>query len=184
MLDGVSKTPLARLAMEYSGMLTELQQSMEDDEKANRWSSFFTRIRDSEECYFRGLWSSLIATNEEIIHDASSEFPRWTLFNLEQFVCESIFNEPVILRTKIEGRKRSSPLDLLNMSTHLNAIFIIYHRGLSDAGIKLIYANIARSVQIKVKILRYVADSTAEGMDRNQVIEGVNVLRARLTRDF
>jgi len=106
------------------------------------------------------------------------------LFNLEQFVCESIFNEPVILRTKIEGRKRSSPLDLLNMSTHLNAIFIIYHRGLSDAGIKLIYANIARSVQIKVKILRYVADSTAEGMDRNQVIEGVNVLRARLTRDF
>ena len=70
-LDGVFDTPVLDLAQNYLTTLAEIGESMLADKNADRGIAFFSRIRDVNECYYRTLWSCLIATREEIVHDAN-----------------------------------------------------------------------------------------------------------------
>jgi hypothetical protein len=176
-LDGVFDTPVLDLAQNYLAILVEIGQSMIADKNADRRVAFFSRIRDVNECYYRGLWSCLIATKEEIVHDASNEQPRKTLFNLEKIVCEHILEQPPVLATKTDHRKNSSPLSLLNMATHMNANFVIYHRRLNQDSIGRTYDMIVGNLQNEIRVLQYVRDSLASGAEKRDIFAGIRAIR-------
>jgi hypothetical protein len=60
----------------YSDALEEMLNSSHDDIKFDRRADYITRLRPAMECYMKGIWVGLLATPEEIIHDASGEKPR------------------------------------------------------------------------------------------------------------
>jgi hypothetical protein len=176
-LDGVFNTPLLDLAQNYISTLVELEQSMLDDKNADRRIAFFSRIRDVNECYYRALWSCLIATKEEIVHDASNENPRQTLSALEKIVCEQIFNQSPVLAKRLDHRRNSSPLNILNTATHMNANFVIYHGGLNEDSVSRTYVMILGNLQNEIRVLRYVKDSLTSGVERPTILAGVRVIR-------
>jgi hypothetical protein len=176
-LDGVFKTPLVDLIQNYISTLVELQQSILDDRKTDRRIAFFARIRDLNECYYRALWSGLIATSEEIVHDASNENPRQTLSKLEKIVCEQVFNQQPVLAKRFDHRRNSSPLNILNTATHMNANFVTYHRTLTDDSITLTYNTILGNLQIEIRVLEYVRDSLASQVERPAILDGIRAIR-------
>lgn len=176
-LDGVFTTPTLDLAQNYLVTLVELEQSMIADTVADRRVAFFTRIRDVNECYYRALWSCLIATPEEIVHDASTDQPRKTLSNLEKIVCEQILNQRPVLATPTDHRKNSSPLNILNTATHMNANFVTYHRKLNQDSITRTYDMILGNLQNEIRVLQYVRDSLANGVERGEIFSGIRAIR-------
>jgi len=176
-LDGVFRSPLLDLAQNYVALLVELEQSMVSDKVADRRAAFFTRIRDVNECYYRALWSCLIATREEIVHDASNENPRQTLSTLEKIVCEQIFGQSPVLAKRLDHRRNSSPLNLLNTATHMNANFVIYHRGLNEDSVSRTYAMILGNLQNEIRLLQYVRDCLSSGVERQDIFSGIRAIR-------
>jgi len=176
-LDGVFNTPVVVLAQNYISTLVELEQSMLDDKNTDRRVAFFSRIRDVNECYYRAVWSCLIATKEEIVHDASNENPRQTLSALEKIVCEQGFNQSPVLAKRLDHRRNSSPLNILNTATHMNANFVIYHRGLNEDSVSRTYTMILGNLQNEIRVLRNVRDLQASRVERPPILEGVRAIR-------
>ena len=143
--------------------------------------AFISRLRDSEECYFKGLWVGLIATPEEVVHDASGAKPRKTLAKLEEIVAKTVFNEDTTLSKNLA--EPSEPgfkaMDLLNTSTHLTAMFLIYRSELPDADVANMYAWGLRRIQTQAAHLNYSSDELKTGKDRKDIINGLREFRKK-----
>ncbi len=81
-------------------MMLEIGMSMQNDAVDNRKGAFITRLRDYKECYFKGLWVGLMATPEQIVHDASGEKPWLMLAELAKRVCTTVYDEDSKLSVK------------------------------------------------------------------------------------
>ena len=89
---------------------------MRNDANNNRKGAFIARLRDYKECYLKGLWVGLMATPEEIVHDASGEKPRLTLTKLVKRVGTEIFHEEskVSARCLTQRNTKFEAMDILN----------------------------------------------------------------------
>ena len=177
----ILNTPAWSLVRDYAALLLELGASMRDDASNNRKGAFISRLRDSEECYFKGLWVGLIATPEEVVHDASGAKPRKTLAKLEEIVAKTVFNEDTTLSKNLA--EPSEPgfkaMDLLNTSTHLTAMFLIYRSELPDADVPNMYAWGLRRIQTQAAHLNYSSDELKTGKDRKDIINGLREFRKK-----
>jgi hypothetical protein len=177
----ILNTPAWALVRDYAALLLELGASMRDDASSNRKGAFISRLRDSEECYFKGLWVGLIATPEEVVHDASGANPRKTLAKLEEIVAKTVFNEDTTLSKNLAdpGEPGFKAMDILNTSTHLTAMFLIYRSELLDADAANMYARGLRRIQTQTAHLNYSSDELKAGRDRKDIIDGLRKLRKK-----
>jgi hypothetical protein len=152
---------------------------MRDDALANRKGAFITRLRDCKECYFKGLWTGLIATPEEIVHDASGEKPWMMLAELAKRVSKTVLDEDSTLSKNLAdpGKTKFKAMDILNASTHLTAFFILQRSQLSNAEAKSMYDKVLRSVEMEAVHLNYVSEALKAGKDRKDIINGVRSMR-------
>jgi hypothetical protein len=181
--DGVLKVihgiELWKLVHDYMALMVEIGMSMQSDATENRKGAFITRLRDYKECDFKGLWIGLMATPEEIVHDASGERPWWMLAKLEKLVSETVFNEKTVLSAPLisPSSAKFKAMDILNTSTHLTALFLLHRSQLSDIDAKSMYKKVLKSVQMEAAHLRYVSEALEHGKDKHDVICGIRSMR-------
>jgi hypothetical protein len=181
--DGVLKVihgiETSKLVYDYMALLTELGVSMQSDAIGNRKGAFITRLRDCEECYFKGLWVGLMATPEEIVHDASGERPRRMLAKLEKIVSETVFNEETRLSATLVGPSSTKfkAMDVLNTSTHLTALFLLHRSHLTDMDAKDMYAKALKHIHVEAAHLKYVSEALECGKDKKDIICGIRSMR-------
>src|SRR3990172_11768219 len=140
-----------KLVHDYMSVMVEIGVSMRNDANNNRKGAFIARLRDYKECYLKGLWVGLMATPEEIIHDASGEKPWLTLTKLVKRVGMTIFDE--------EGKVSASPLtqrkakfdamDILNTSMRLTPLFLLHWGLMSDLEAKRMYGSVLKSIEME-----------------------------------
>jgi hypothetical protein len=143
----------------YADVLEEILLSMRDDAANNRRGAFMSRLRDYKECFFKGLWVGLIATPEQVLHDASGEPPHIMFTHLSKQVCPYVFGtESAFTQVHVSPENvEFTAMGLLNASTHMSPLFLENLRILPDAAVQQMYNVIAISVQNNVATLRYVA---------------------------
>ena len=183
--DGVLKVIHAiepwKLVGNYMALMLEICVSMQNDADNNRKGAFITRLRDYTECYFKGLWVGLMATPEQVVHDASGEQPWLMLAKLAKRMSTSVFGEDSTLSTNLAdpGKKEFKAMDILNTSTHLTALFLLYRNQLSNAEAKSMYDKVLRNVQMEAAHLKYVSEALKAGTDRKDIIDGIRNLRKK-----
>jgi len=181
--DGVLKVIHAiepwKLVHDYMAMMLEIGVSMQNDAVDNRKGAFITRLRDYKECYFKGLWIGLMATPEEVVHDASGGKPWLMLAELAKRVSETVFGEDSTLSKNLAdpGKTKFKAMDILNTSTHLTALFLLHRSRLSDAEAKSMYDKVLKSVEMEAAHLKYVSEALKAGKDRKDIIDGIRNLR-------
>jgi len=181
--DGILKVIHAiqpwKLVYDYMAMMLEIGVSMRNDAVDNRKGAFITRLRDYKECYFKGLWVGLMATPEEIVHDASGERPWLMLAELAKRVSTTVFDEDSTLSKNLAdpGKTKFKAMDILNTSTHLTALFLLHRSQLSDAEAKTMYHKVLKSVQMEAAHLKYVSEALEAGKDKKDIINGIRSMR-------
>lgn len=181
--DGVLKVIHAiepwKLVRDYMGMMLEIGVSMQNDAVDNRKGAFITRLRDYKECYFKGLWIGLMATPEDVVHDASGERPWLMLAELAKRVSETVFGQDSTLSKNLAdpGKTKFKAMDILNTSTHLTALFLLHRSHLSDTEAKSMYAKVLKSVEMEAAHLKHVFEALKAGNDRKDIIGGIRNLR-------
>jgi hypothetical protein len=166
---------------DYMAMMLEIGLSMRNDADNNRKGAFITRFRHYKECYFKGLWVGLMATPEEIVHDASAERPWFMLAELAKNVSKTIFDEGSKLSENLAdpGKTIFTPLKVLNSSTHLTALFLLFRSQLSDADAKSMYVRCLKDVEMEAAHLKYVFEALKAGKDRKDIIDGIRNMRKK-----
>jgi hypothetical protein len=169
------------LVRDYMAVMLEIRVSMQNDAVDNRKGAFITRLRDCKECYFKGLWVGLMATPEEIVHDASGERPRFMLAELAKRVSKTVFDEDSKLSENLAdpGKTKLTPLNILNTSTHLTALFLLFRRQLSDEEAKSMYDKVLKNVKMEAAHLEYVFEALKAGKDRKDIIDGIRNMRKK-----
>lgn len=164
------------LVSDYADALEELLLSMRDDAANDRRGAFMSRLRDYKECFLKGLWIGLIATPEQVLHDASGAPPHNLMFARlakqvfpDIFGIESAFTQVHVSPENVEF----TAMNLLNASTHMSPLFLGYRRILCQAAVQQMYTVIDTSVQNEVTILRYVAGMLKAGKPKDVVIGAV-----------
>ncbi len=181
--DGVLKVIHAvdpwKLVRDYMAMMLEIRVSMQNDAADNRKGAFITRLRDCKECYFKGLWTGLMATPEEVVHDASGGKPWLMLAELAKRVSKTVFAEDSTLSKNLAdpGKVKFKAMDILNASTHLTALFLLHRSQLSDAEAKSMYEKVLKSVEMEAAHLRYVSEALKAGKGRKDIIDGIRNMR-------
>jgi hypothetical protein len=167
------------LVDQYQKLMLEIFASMQNDAVGNRSGAFLTRLRDAEECYFKGLWVGLMASPEEIVHDSSGESPWWTLATFEKWVSKTVFDNESRLSAKLSapGNPDFKAMDTLNASTHLTAKFLLQLSHFPDDDAKVMYGKALINIQTEVSHLGYVSNALKAGKDRNMLIRAVRTLR-------
>ena len=168
-----------KLVHDYGAMLLELLISMQNDATDNRKGAFITRFRDCKECYYKGLWVGLIATPDEIVHDASGERPWRMLAELEKTVEKTVFGMDTTLSKNLAepGEPPFKAMNILNTSTHLTALFLLCRSQWSDDEARATYGRYLAKVQNDASHLKYVSECLKSGKERKQVIENMRNLR-------
>jgi hypothetical protein len=183
--DGVLKVIHAiepwKFVRDYMAAMLEISVSMQNDAVDNRKGAFITRLRDSKECYFKGLWVGLMATPEEVVHDASGERPWLMLAELEKRVSETVFGEDSTLSKNLgdPGKTKFKAMDILNTSTHLTALFLLHRSQLSDAEAKSMYDKVLKNVEMEAAHLKYVFEALKAGKARKDIIDGIRKMRKK-----
>jgi hypothetical protein len=168
-----------KLVYDYTALILEMSASMHNDAADNRKGAFITRLRDCEECYFKGLWVGLMATAEEIVHDASGERPWVSLATLEKKVSKVVFDEDTLLSRNLgdPSMPEFKAMNILNTSTHLSALFLLHRSQLSIEQAKNMYERVLESVHAKAVHLKYVYEALQAGKDRNDIVQGIRSMR-------
>ncbi len=183
--DGVLKVIHAiepwKLVYDYMAMMLEIGMSMQNDAVDNRKGAFITRLRDYKECYFKGLWVGLMATPEQIVHDASGEKPWLMLAELAKRVCTTVYDEDSKLSVNLAdpGQTEFKAMDILNTSTHLTALFLLHRSQLSDPEAKKMYDMVLKSLEMEAVHLQYVSEALEAGKDKRDIIDGIRSLRKK-----
>lgn len=169
------------LVDDYANALEEIRFSMCDDIRHDRRGAFLSRLRDQQECYFRALWVGLLATSEEVVHDASGAPPHTMFAKLSHMVSEQILDKENQLSTILVSPQnvRFSAAGLLNTSTHMSALFLAYRRSLPEEAVKEMYAKIDHHVEVEVAGLRYISGMLRAGKPRSVVIQGVRQISTK-----
>jgi len=183
--DGVLKVIHAiepwKLVRDYMATMLEILVSMQNDAVDNRKGAFITRLRDYKECYFKGLWTGLMATPEEVVHDASGEKRWFTLAELAKRVSKTVFGQDSTLSKNLAdpGKTEFTAMNILNASTHLTALFLLYRSHLSDAEAKSMYDIGLKDVEMEAAHLEYVFEALKAGKDRKDIIGGIRSMRKK-----
>jgi hypothetical protein len=167
-----------KLVRDYMAVMMEVSMSMQNDAIENRKGAFIARLHDYKELYFRGLWVGLMATPEEIIHDASGEKPRLTLVKLTKEVCTTVFDEDTKLPVILTGVAKTQPKarNILNSSTHFSALFLLQRGLLSNIEAKHMYDGVLKSIQMEAAHLRYVSGALKAGKKKRDIIHALRIL--------
>jgi len=167
-----------KLVHDYLSVMTEIRASMQNDATNHRKGAFITSLRDFKECYFRGLWVGLMATPEEIIHDASGEKPLLTLVKLARRVSEAVFDEEDKLSATLPGprKAKSKTIDVLDPSTHLTALFLLNQGLMSDAEAKHMYETVLKTIEAEAAHLRYVSGALKAGKKKKEIVHALRPL--------
>jgi hypothetical protein len=154
---------------------------MQNDASDNRKGAFLTRLRDYKESYFRGLWVGLLATPEEIIHDASGEKPWLTLAKLAKRISRTVFDEDSQLSATLPAPRKtnSKAMNILDPSTHMTALFLLNRGLLSDSEAKHLYDAVLKAIETEAAHLRYVSGALKAGKKKKDI---VNALRPLLKK--
>ena len=163
------------LVNEYADVLEEVLYSMRDDAANNRRGAFMSRLRDYKECFFKALWVGLIATPDQVVHDASGARPQFMFTRLAKQVSRDIFGtESAFSRVHVSPENvEFTAMNVLNASTHMSPLFVQYRRILPDASVQQMYELIENSVQTNVAVLRYVAGMLNSGKAKDIIIDAV-----------
>ena len=167
-----------KLVQDYMSVLLEVRASLQNDANDNRKGAFIARLRDYKECYFRGLWVGLVATPEEIIHDASGEKPWLTLTKLAKRVSLAVFDEDSRLPASLPGprKAKSRPMNILDPSTHLTALFLLNRGLLSDAEAKHMFESVLKSIEMEAAHLRFVSGALKGGKKQKEILHALRNL--------
>jgi hypothetical protein len=155
------------LAHLYADACEQQWRSAADDLKAGRKTSFTTRLRLALECYMRGLWASLIATPEEVVHDASGEQPCYLLEKMRRIVFSQVLGE------QAEQKVVTTPVDntldinfLLNTTAHSTAYVLPYAHFVSSEKL----SSLETLLKLQAATVRKVARLLGEGAPRAEII--------------
>lgn len=170
------------LVEQYADALAELLMSMEDDRRNDRRGAYLTRLRDCCECYFKGLWAGLLATPEEIIHDASGKPPYVMLVGLAKRVCTEVLESDNKLSQAFisEAKVQFKPMDVLNTSTHMSAYFLTHYNSMDDEDATKMYTGMNNTFAFAVQVLRYVSGMLRAAKPKDTIIAGVRSMSKKL----
>ena len=181
-LDFISNISTAQLLGFYADALEEMLNSSRDDIKYDRRAAYITRLRPAMECYMKGIWVGLLATPEEIIHDASGEKPRdLMLAALSKKIGLEVLNIDLDLYQKkmTPHGAEFAPMHLLNTTVHMTAYFIAFAKYLSAEGVRNTYDSSEKLITLQLATLRKIYDNLKEGKSRSDIIADIQRSQAR-----
>ncbi len=166
---GLTATQLTRL---YADAVRELLLSLREDAKAGRPVGYLTRLRLSVECYMKGLWVGLVASPDEVVHDASGEEPYLLIRKLNRIVFSQVLGRQVVpsFSFKIPGGRDFDINDLLNTSTHMTANSLAIARSITREELVRMHFPIDRLMVAHFKTLQHVVRQLSEGKTRGEII--------------
>ncbi len=139
----------------------------------NRQASHLSRIRSTMECYMKGVWVGLLASPDEIIHDASGEKPRdLMLAKLSEKVGLDVLGIDLNLYRPAKTPKGAefTAMHLLNTATHMTAYFIAFAFYLSPEQVQKAYSDIDKLMEAQVSTLLTINRRLKEGKSRDEII--------------
>jgi len=157
----------------YANTLQQMLLSTRDDVRNDRQASHLSRIRTTMECYMKGVWVGLLASPEEIIHDASGEKPRdLMLAKLSEKVGLEVLSIDLNLYQSAKTPKGAefTPMHLLNTATHMTAYFIAFAFYLSPEQVQKAYSDIDKLMEAQVRTLLTINRKLIEGKSRDEII--------------
>jgi len=157
----------------YANALQQMLLSTRDDVRNDRQASHLSRIRTTMECYMKGVWVGLLASPEEIIHDASGEKPRdLMLAKLSEKVGLEVLGIDLNLYQSAKTPKGTefTPMHLLNTATHMTAYFIAFAFYLSPEQVQKTYSDIDKLMEAQVRTLLTINRKLIEGKSRDEII--------------
>ena len=157
----------------YANTLQQMLLSTRDDVRNDRQASHLSRIRTTMECYMKGVWVGLLASPEEIIHDASGEKPRdLMLAKLSEKVGLDVLGIDLNLYQPAKTPKGAefTPMHLLNTATHMTAYFIAFAFYLSPEQVQKAYSDIDKLMEAQVRTLLTINRKLIEGKSRDEII--------------
>jgi hypothetical protein len=167
-----------KLVHDYTSVMVEIGVSMRNDANNNRKGAFIARLRDYKECYLKGLWVGLMATPEEIVHDASGEKPRLTLTKLVKRVGAEVFHQEskVSARRLTQRNTKFEAMDILNTSMHLTPLFLLNRGLMSNLEAKCMYDSVLKSIDMETTQLKYVSGALKADKRKKDILDSFRQL--------
>jgi hypothetical protein len=111
----------------------ELLNSLTDDANKGRVLAYFTRLRQSEELYYRTLYVLFIAGQDELPHIFSGKRPN-SFSEMWRKVNQVILEGRGTIETKLPDQdgEESSPLEMMHNTAHVSFGTIITCSGIAD----------------------------------------------------
>jgi hypothetical protein len=167
-----------KLVHDYTSVMAEIGASMRNDAANNRKGAFIARLRDYKECYLKGLWVGLMATPEEIVHDASGEKPRLTLTKLVKRVGKTVFDDQskVSASSLTQRKTKFEAMDILTTSMRLTPLFLLHWGLMSDLEAKRMYDGILKNMQTETAQLKYVSGALKAAKRKQDILGSLRQL--------
>jgi hypothetical protein len=120
----------------------------------------------------KGFWVGLVATPDEVVHDASGEQPFLSIEKLSRIVFSQVLGQQVMpsFSFKTPNRMDLSVYDLLNISTHMTAYAIVIAHFVTDEQFGQMYSPIDKLIMAHARTLQNVSRQFLEGKSRKQII--------------
>ena len=157
----------------YANALKQMLLSTRDDLRNSRQASHLSRIRTTMECYMKGVWVGLLASPDEIVHDASGEKPRYLMLaKLSEQVGLDVLGIDLNLYQPAKTPKgvEFTPMHLLNTATHMTAYFIAFAFYLSPEQVQKTYSDVDKLMEAQVGTLLTINRKLKEGKTRGEII--------------
>jgi len=165
-------TPKQLIEM-YANTLQQMLLSARDDVTNKGQASYLSRIRTMMESYMKGVWVGLLATPDEIVHDASGKKPRnLMLANLSEKVGLDVLGIKLNLYQPAKTPKGAefTPMHFLNTATHMTAYFIAFAFYLSHAQVQKAYSDNDKLMEAQLRTLLKIDQRLKEGKTRDEII--------------
>jgi hypothetical protein len=124
------------------------------------------------ECYLKGVWVGLIASADEVVHDASGERPFFLIEKLQRRVFSEVLGQSVLPSfsfTTPNGTKFDAT-DLLNSSAHMTVSSILAAHYTTPQQFMQFHFQIDKLMVGHNNLLHDVADQLKKGKSRKQII--------------
>jgi hypothetical protein len=169
----IRDAPSHEFLKQYADVLEQLLFSLRDDQKQDRRAAYMTRLRNCTEGYFKALWAGLLATPDEIVHDALGASPYIMLADITTSV-DILNKENLFYQNMVSSKNvKFKAMDLLNTSTHMSAMLLTYLRVLPIDYVQAMYTAVDKTTQFQVAALRYASGMLKAGKDKATTVVGV-----------
>jgi hypothetical protein len=131
----------------------------------------------------KGVWAGLLASANEIVHDASGERPRdLMLAKLAEKVGSDVLGIDLDLYAEAKTPKGAAftPMHFLNAATHATGYFIAFAYFLPPQAVQKAYTEIDKLMQGQVRTLHTIGQRLREGKTRDEIISEVREKRISL----